>query len=100
MNQIDRINSMEAIYDNSRACIDELSAAMEKYAAIRKDLLKLEKYYTSDRWLKDYDDMAAGKLPSDLKCGILSEDAIYDLLNDDTDIIKTMLDEAKKYISG
>ncbi|MBO4636153.1 MAG: DUF4298 domain-containing protein [Clostridiales bacterium] len=100
MNQIERIESMEKLYDNSRAVIDELSSALAKYASIRKDLLKLEKYYTSDRWLKDYDDMSAGKLPSDLKCGILSEDGIYDLLNDDTDLVKTMLDEAKKYISG
>ena len=100
MTQIERISSMENLYDESRKCLDDLSAAMERYASARKNLLKLEKYYTSDRWLKDYDDQAAGKLPSDLKCGVLSEDAIYDLLNDDTDIIMRMLDEAKKYIAG
>ena len=41
---------------------------------------RLSKYYGSDQW---YDDRAvddAGKLPADLKRGVLTEDLIYDVL--------------------
>ena len=36
-------------------------------------------YYGSN-WLKDYEDDESGKIPKDLKRGVLSQDAIYNLL--------------------
>ncbi|MBQ3516767.1 MAG: DUF4298 domain-containing protein, partial [Lachnospiraceae bacterium] len=39
-----------------------------------------EAYYGSDIWRKDYEDDESGKLPADLKRGVLSEDAVYHLL--------------------
>ena len=33
--------------------------------------------------MKDYEDDEAGKLPSDLKRGVLSEDLVYDLIRED-----------------
>ena len=42
----------------------------------------LEAYYTSGAWREDYEADERGELPSDLKRGILSQDALYDLLED------------------
>jgi len=42
----------------------------------------LEAYYNSPQWRKDFEADEAGKLPKDLKRGVLSEDGIYDLLSD------------------
>ena len=40
----------------------------------------MELYYTGGQWQKDFTDDEAGKLPRDLKRGVLSEDAVYDFL--------------------
>ena len=47
---------------------------------LKEDLTTLEEYYTGKNWKKDYEADEAGKLPADLKRGVLSEDGIYDLL--------------------
>ena len=41
-----------------------------------------ESYYASRQWMTDFEDDAQGKLPPDLKRGVLSEDAVYNLLAD------------------
>jgi uncharacterized membrane protein len=42
----------------------------------------LRKYYDSKQWKQDYADDEAGRLPADLKRGVLSEDGIWNLLED------------------
>jgi hypothetical protein len=42
----------------------------------------LESYYTSPAWLSDFEADEAGLLPPDLKRGVLSEDGIYNLLEE------------------
>ena len=37
-------------------------------------------YYTSGEWREDYEADERGELPPDLKRGVLSQDALYDLL--------------------
>lgn len=45
-------------------------------------LRRLSDYYSSPAWKRDYAADEAGLLPKDLKRGVLSEDGIYDLLNE------------------
>ncbi len=45
-------------------------------------LSTLEAYYTSSAWLTDFEADEAGLLPPDLKRGVLSEDGIYNLLEE------------------
>ena len=40
----------------------------------------LEAYCTSGEWREDYEADENGELPPDLKRGVLSQDALYDLL--------------------
>ena len=53
----------------------------ETYTKIENDIAKLKAYYDKD-WRKDFEADEAGKLPQDLKRGVLSEDGLYDLLTD------------------
>ena len=46
------------------------------------ELGKLSAYYSSDAWKRDYAADEAGLLPKDLKRGVLSEDGIYNLLEE------------------
>ena len=80
MRRIDRIKAMEARLDKCTEAVNALSEAAEKYFAAREDLVKLSEYYGSSLWLRDFEADEAGKLPADLKRGVLSEDAVYDLL--------------------
>jgi len=72
---------MEALFDKSGEVIKRLETALEDFAKIENDIAKLEAYYDKD-WRKDFEADEAGKLPKDLKRGVLSEDGIYDLLSD------------------
>jgi hypothetical protein len=43
-------------------------------------LQELVRYYESGQWLQDYELDEAGRLPRDLKRGVLSQDAVYNFL--------------------
>ena len=53
-----------------------------------EDVAELSKYYGSELWKLDFAADEAGKLPLDLKRGVLSEDGIWNLLSDYRDIQK------------
>ena len=82
MTRIERITHMEELLDKSTEVIARLEQALEDFAALQPDIAELEAYYTSPQWRKDFEADEAGKLPKDLKRGVLSEDGIYDLLTD------------------
>ena len=80
MTQIERIQHMERILDEASEAAQALTSALERYRALQPCIAELEAYYTSSQWMKDYEDDSTGKFPADLKRGVLSEDAVYDLL--------------------
>ena len=51
---------------------------------------QLSDYYGSDAWKHDFADDSAGLLPQDLKRGVLSEDAVWNLLEDVRDLKERM----------
>lgn len=81
MTRIERITNMESLFDKSEEVVKRLESALEDFAKIENDIAKLKAYYDKD-WRKDFEADEAGKLPQDLKRGVLSEDGLYDLLTD------------------
>ena len=67
---IRRIQRMEEIFDTVQA--DPGHPALEE----------LVRYYEGGQWLRDYELDEQGLLPRDLKRGVLSQDGIYNLLDD------------------
>ena len=47
---------------------------------VREDARLLEAYYRSPLWRSDFEAEEAGRFPSDLPRGVLSEDAVYNVL--------------------
>ena len=84
---INRIKELEAILNESRAITDDFLNSLARFKKNQNNIKKLEAYYESQDYLEDLDADNSGLLPKDLKRGILSEDAIYDLLSDN-DYIK------------
>ena len=80
MKQIERIERMERILNEAEQAVRALRTALDGYEALQARVDELEAYYIGGVWLRDYEDDEAGRLPPDIKCGVLSQDAVYDLL--------------------
>ncbi|MCR5137927.1 MAG: DUF1653 domain-containing protein [Oscillospiraceae bacterium] len=68
LDRIERIERYERLFDEVTAAPDE------------EKLRLLERYYTSGEWQADYEADERGELPPDLKRGVLSQDALWNLL--------------------
>ena len=82
MKRVDRITHMEGLLDKSTEVIARLEQALKDFTALQPDIAELEAYYTSPQWRKDFEADETGKLPKDLKRGVLSEDGIGNVLDD------------------
>lgn len=82
MEQTNRIKQMEQQFDCVSQAVNELSTAIDKYVEAQDALSELKAYYASEDWLRDYADDEAGRLPKDLKRGVLSEDGIWNMISD------------------
>ena len=67
---IERVEKYERLFDEATSSHDP------------EKLRLLEEYYTSGEWREDYEADERGELPPDLKRGVLSQDALYDLLEE------------------
>ena len=68
MDIIERITHMEALFNRAletRVIPDEL-----------------RDYYTGGQWLEDYEAEERGELPEDLKRGVLSQDGLWNLMEE------------------
>ena len=85
--QIERIKWMEQRFNNAMAAIKD--GTVDSLKVIKDDIAELSKYYGSELWKQDFATDEAGKLPPNLKRGVLSEDGIWNLLSDYREIQKT-----------
>ena len=75
-----RIRDMERRFDAVRAAVVQRREAMLRDSSVMEMLETLTQYYESGQWLEDYEYDERGEVPAELKRGILSQDALYDLL--------------------
>ena len=100
MDQIDRINKYEYILNNSNQIIKNLEKTINDLNNIQSDIKSLNDYYGSSEWYQDIDDDKLGLLPKDINKGILSEDAIYNLLMNNKEIAIDMLEVATNILKN
>lgn len=90
MDQVARIICMEKNLNETAGAVKNLMVALENYENIQTKLKELSDYYDSPLWHRDFEDDEKGKLPTDLKRGVLSEDAVYDLLTENQELLNKM----------
>ena len=78
--QIQRIAKYEEMMQEAERLINLHITSEEAYVKLHSLIQELETYYRSDEWKQDFADDEAGRLPKQLKRGVLSEDGIYNLL--------------------
>lgn len=68
--RVRRVTHMEAVFDRLREQPDP---------ALLRELLA---YYEGGQWLADYEADQRGELPRELKRGVLSQDGVWELLEE------------------
>ena len=82
MKQTERIERMEQNLERATDALRVMNDALDEYEAAQDALHELDTYYGSDTWKQDFSDDEQGRLPNTLKRGVLSEDAIWNILED------------------
>ena len=67
-----------------------MDAALNAFELVQGDIRTLDEYYGSEEWKADLAADEAGLLPPTLKRGVLSEDSIWNLLEDNKDLLRRM----------
>ena len=80
MTQIERIEHMERYLEFAKEAAATLTTALNEYDVTEKTVAALREYYDSKAWREDFEADEAGRLPRDLKRGVLSEDGIWNVL--------------------
>lgn len=86
----ERITRYEKLMDEATEAVARVYDALEKLRAVQDAVNSLDDYYTSDLWKEDFAADEAGFLPQDLKRGVLSEDGLYNLLEENRRITMLM----------
>ena len=79
---IERIQKMEQIFDTLTLIVNDPSWRKSGKAEAIRMMDDLLAYYESGLWLKDYEMDEKGLIPKDIKRGVLSEDGVYNLINE------------------
>lgn len=77
---VNRIQQMEGYLDELTGIMQYSPNRLFEDIDFQKKLKALTDYYENGQWLKDFERDEKGELPKDLKRGVLSEDAVYNLL--------------------
>ena len=93
---IERIVENEEMLDEVMDNIKKLDIEINRFKNNKKNIKLLNKYYGSKEWFKDKE-MVENKKINNVKAGVLSEDMVWNMLDDMKDILKDMKDIVKEY---
>lgn len=82
MTQIERITEMERHLAVAQRALASMAVALDEYESSLSSLAALRDYYGSESWRQDFSADEAGRLPRGLNRGVLSEDGIWNVLED------------------
>lgn len=93
-----RINEMETILDDGDKTLETLEINLTALESQLNALTKLFDYYFSEDWYADLNRDNNNELPQDLKRGVLSQDAIYNLFSAYLSIAERMQELSTKML--
>ena len=92
----ERIEENEKRLDDVLSSVRKLEEALSLFKSNKDNLKKLNKYYGSKNWFKDKEAFESKKI-TNIKAGVLSEDAVWNINEDIDDLIKEMKNIIKNY---
>ena len=79
---ITRITNMERCFDEILESKQRDPKTFLNDPQMQKNLANLMDYYENGQWLRDYECDERGEVPQGLKRGVLSQDALFELLEE------------------
>ena len=92
---IARVRKMEDDFNMVRSVMNDMEDAMSNYEAVQRRIERLYNYMGDGQWLKDFESDERGELPKNMRRGVLSEDALDQLLAD-----ITLMDDRMRALVG
>ncbi len=84
-----RLEPLPEILEQASKALDELGGKWE-------DLIALDEYMDSGQWLEDYEADERGEIDKELPRGVLSQDALYDTLQELQEVLRSIRRLARK----
>lgn len=92
-----RIEEMEKNLHHQVEMLRQLEEVAKAYEASQSEYQDLQDYYYSDQYMQDFDAAGRGEFDK-IPAGILSEDAIYNLIMDRQQVAISLLELATKML--
>ena len=89
MDRNKRVAEMEAILNEHSRAVAAFKKALADFEKAQAAYDKLDAYYSSQDWFDDVEAYDKGEITVD--CGVLTEDAVYDLIGDNYELAKEMI---------
>lgn len=84
------VKTMDRAFNRACGALGELDEDLFSFEKVLDTVAELEKYQSSGLWKKDFEADETGKLPPDAARGVLSEDGLYNFLQDFDRIMEKM----------
>lgn len=97
MDKLKKIKQMEVILNKSLVNSQELIKVLKDTQDLVDDLEKLFSYYDSSEWLEHLKVDEMGEIPQTFPRGVLSEDAIYNVLLEYQESVVMMQELAERF---
>ena len=92
MNAKERVRYYEVLLNHVCETMDNYKKAVDNYIKVQVLVKELENYLSSGEWQSDYEADEKGAFPADMPRGVLSQDGLYNLLEENGELIKKLLE--------
>lgn len=92
MEQLERIQKMEKHLNKYSQVLARAQEALSELERYQSDYIQLRDYYTGQEFFDDLEFSNGPDFPKNIACGVLSEDAVYDLMGEHFEIAINLLD--------
>ena len=92
MEQLERIQKMEENLNKYAQALADAQKALDQLERCQSDYIQLRDYYTGQNFFDDLEYSNSPEFPENIACGVLSEDAVYDLMGEHFETAINLLD--------
>ena len=92
MEQLERIQKMEEHLNKYAQVLADAQKALDQVERCQSDYFQLRDYYTGLEFFVDLEYSNSPDFPENIACGVLSEDAVYDLMGEHFETAISLLD--------
>lgn len=92
MEQLERIQKMEGHLNKYAQVLEDAQKALEQLEQSQTEYIQLRDYYTGQDFFDDLEYSNSPEFTENIACGVLSEDAVYDLMGEHFETAINLLD--------